>query len=163
MFLMGNSTIDVADLDFCDFAKFQRRVKFRVKFLKDLRGRFRKEYLGLLVQMAHNMSRAFELSEIVLIKNPNRKRLYWPLGKVFELIPGRDGKVHTLKLRCSNSEIIRPIQRVFPLEIQSAETVNSEDVPLEADAPKIPSANVDVSESTIIPVDVPPNMPKVSR
>ncbi|GFU14648.1 putative RNA-directed DNA polymerase from transposon X-element [Nephila pilipes] len=36
-------------------------------------------------------------------------------------------------------------------------------VPLDADAPKIPSSNVDVSESTMIPVDAPPNMPKFSR
>ncbi|GFR33142.1 DUF5641 domain-containing protein [Trichonephila clavata] len=145
MFLMGNSSIEVIDLDLCDFAKFQRRVKFRAKLLKDLRGRFRKEYLGLLVQKAHKTSRAFKVGEIFLIENPN-KRLYWPLGKVVELIPGRDGKVRTLKLRCSNSEIIRPIQRVFPLEIQSAETAESDDVPLDADAPKVPSATLDVSE-----------------
>ncbi|GFX31470.1 uncharacterized protein TNCV_433111 [Trichonephila clavipes] len=84
------------------------------------------------------------------------------LSKVIELIPGSDGKVRTLKLRCSNSEIIRPIQRVFPLEIQSAEMGESNDVPLDAEALKIPSADVDVSESTI-PVNAPPNMPKVSR
>ncbi|GFQ79234.1 hypothetical protein TNCT_588231 [Trichonephila clavata] len=78
------------------------------------------------------MSRAFKVGEIVLIKNPN-KRLYWPLGKVIELIPRRDGKVRILKLRCSNSEIIHPIQRVFPLEIQSAEMAESNDVPLDAD------------------------------
>ncbi|GFT18902.1 DUF5641 domain-containing protein [Nephila pilipes] len=162
MVLMGNSSIDMTDLDLCDFAKFQRRVKFRAKLLKDLRGRFRKEYLGLLVPKAHKTSRAFKVGEIVLIENPNKKRLYWPLGKVVEMIPGRDGKVRTLKLRCSKTEIIRPIQTVFPLEIQYAEMAESDDVPLDADAPKIPSANVDVSESTMIPVDAPPNMSKVS-
>ncbi|GFT43848.1 integrase catalytic domain-containing protein [Trichonephila clavipes] len=29
----------------------------------------------------------------------------------------RDGKVRTLKLKCKNSELIRPIQRVYPLEV----------------------------------------------
>ncbi|GFT64260.1 integrase catalytic domain-containing protein [Nephila pilipes] len=160
---MGNSSIDVTDLDLSDFAKFQRRVKFRAKLLKDLRGRFRKEYLGLLVQNAHKTSRAFKVGEIVLIENPNKKRFYWPLGKVVKLIPGRDGKVRTLKLRCNKTEIIRPIQRVFPLEIQSAETAELDVVPLDADAPKIPSANFDVSESSMIPVDAHPNMPNLSR
>ncbi|GFT08067.1 DUF5641 domain-containing protein [Nephila pilipes] len=89
------------------------------EILKDLRGRFLKEYLGLLVQKAHKTSRAFKVGEIVLIENPNKKRHYWPL--------------------------------------------ESDDVPLDADAPKIPSANADVSESIMIPVDAPPNMPKVSR
>ncbi|GFU33127.1 uncharacterized protein NPIL_512421 [Nephila pilipes] len=103
------------------------------------------------------------IGEIVLIENPNKKRLYWPLGKIVELIPGRDGKVRTLKLRCNKTEIIRPIQRVFPMEIQSAETAELDVVPLDADAPKIPSSNVYVSESTIIPVDAPPYMSKLSR
>ncbi|GFT43725.1 integrase catalytic domain-containing protein [Trichonephila clavipes] len=123
MFMMSNVSLDVTDLDLSDFARFQKRVKFRARLLKDLRGRFR---------------------------------------KVIELIPGRDGIVRTLKLRCSNSEIIRPIQRVFSLEIQSAEMGESNDVPLDAEALEIPSAGVGVSESAI-PVSAPPNMPKVSR
>ncbi|GFU73710.1 hypothetical protein TNCV_21951 [Trichonephila clavipes] len=109
------------------------------------------------------MTQAFKVSGIVIIENPNKKRLNWPLGKAVELIHGRDGKICTLKLRCSNSEIIHPIQRVFPLEIQSAEMAESHDVPLDAEALKIPSANVDILESAMIPIDAPPNMPKVSR
>ncbi|GFW20747.1 DUF5641 domain-containing protein [Trichonephila clavipes] len=161
MFMMSNASLDVTDLDLSDFAKFQKRVKFRARLLKDLRGRFRKENIGLLVQKAPKTTQALKVGEIVLIDNPNKKRLYLPLGKVIELIPGRDGKVCTLKLRCSNSEIIRPIQRVFPLEIQSPEMGESNDVPLDAETLKIPSAGVDVSESAI-PVNAPPNMPKVS-
>ncbi|GFU88126.1 putative RNA-directed DNA polymerase from transposon X-element [Trichonephila clavipes] len=45
---------------------------------------------------------------------------------------------------------------------RSAEMEESNDVPLDAEALKIPSAGVDVSESAI-PVNAPPNMPKVSR
>ncbi|GFV78495.1 integrase catalytic domain-containing protein [Trichonephila clavipes] len=160
--MMSIASLDVTVLDLSDFARFQKRVKFRARLLKDLRGRFRKEYLGLLVQKAHKTTRALKVGEIVLIENPNKKRLYWPLGKVIELIPGRDGKVRTLKLRCSNSEIFHPIQRVFPLETQTAEMGESNDVPLDAEALKIPSAGVDVSESAIS-VNAPPNMPKVSR
>ncbi|GFW48438.1 integrase catalytic domain-containing protein [Trichonephila clavipes] len=104
MFMMSNASLDVTDLDLSDFARFQKRVKFRARFLKDLRGRFRKEYLGLLVQKAHKTTRA----------------------------------------------------------LKSAEMGESNDVPLDAEALKIPSAGVDVSESAI-PVNAPPNMPKVSR
>ncbi|GFT36944.1 DUF5641 domain-containing protein [Trichonephila clavipes] len=117
-----------------DFARFQKRVKFRARLLKDLRGRFHKE---IRVQKAHKTTRTLKVGEIVLIEALNKNRLYWPLGKVIEQIPGRDGKVRTLKLRCSNSEIIRPIKRVFPLEIQSAEMGESNDVPLDAEALKI--------------------------
>ncbi|GFY38419.1 DUF5641 domain-containing protein [Trichonephila inaurata madagascariensis] len=91
MFMMSDSSLDVTVLDPSDFAGFQKRVKFRARLLKDLRGRFRKEYLDLLVQKSHKTTRALEVGEIVLIENSN-KRLFWPLGKVIELIPGRDGK-----------------------------------------------------------------------
>ncbi|GFY30691.1 uncharacterized protein TNCV_3118511 [Trichonephila clavipes] len=40
IFMMSNSSLDVADLDLSDFAKFQKRVKFRARLLKDLRRRF---------------------------------------------------------------------------------------------------------------------------
>ncbi|GFX00573.1 integrase catalytic domain-containing protein [Trichonephila clavipes] len=136
MFMMKNVSLVVTYLDLIDFARFQKRVKFRARLLKDLRGTFRKGYLGLLVQKAHKTTRALKVDEIFLIENPNKKRFYWPLGKVIELTPGRDGK--------------------------SAEMGESNDVPLDSEALKIPSAAVDVSESTI-PVNAPPNMPKVSR
>ncbi|GFT36569.1 putative RNA-directed DNA polymerase from transposon X-element [Nephila pilipes] len=54
-----------------------------------------------------------------------------------------------------NNEISVPTTRERQLKLDV--------VPLDADAPKIPSANVDVSESTMIPVDAPPNRPKLSR
>ncbi|GFT11562.1 DUF5641 domain-containing protein [Trichonephila clavipes] len=53
MSMMSNASLDVADLDLRDFVRFQKMDKFRARLLKDLRGRFRKEYLGLLVQKAH--------------------------------------------------------------------------------------------------------------
>ncbi|GFW61675.1 hypothetical protein TNCV_3706101 [Trichonephila clavipes] len=95
MFMMSNSSLDVTDLDLSEFSRFQKRVKFRARLLKGLRGGFRKQYLGLLVQKAHKMIRAFK----------------------------------------------------------SAEMGESNDVPLDAEALK----------SVMIPVNVPPNMPKVSR
>ncbi|GFU23110.1 DUF5641 domain-containing protein [Trichonephila clavipes] len=160
---VSSPPLHVTDLDLSDFARFQKSVKFRARLLKDLRGRFRKAYLELLVQKAHKTTRVLIVGEIVLIENPNKKRLYWPLGKFIELIPGRDGKVRSLKLRCSNSEIICLIQRVLPLETQSAEMGESNDVPLDSEALKIPSGSVDVSESAMIPVNAPLNMSKVSR
>ncbi|GFW47480.1 integrase catalytic domain-containing protein [Trichonephila clavipes] len=59
----------------------------------------------------------FKVGDVVMIEEPSKKRVYWPLGKVISLLPGRDGKVHTLKLKCKNSELIRPNQRVHPLEV----------------------------------------------
>ncbi|GFQ95145.1 integrase catalytic domain-containing protein [Trichonephila clavata] len=122
MFFMTNISAEVTDLDLNDFAKFQRRVRFRAKLFKDLKSRFRKEYLGLLAQKRSKpISHKMKVGEIVLVENPNKKRLYWPLAKVLDLLPGRNGNIRTLKLKCGNAEIIRPVPRLFLLEIQPEE------------------------------------------
>ncbi|GFR15602.1 protein LTV1 [Trichonephila clavata] len=122
MFLMTNSSAEVTDLDLNAFTKFQRRVRFRAKLFKDLKSRFRKEYSGLLAQKRSKpISHKMKVGEIVLVENPNKKRLYWPLAEVLELLPGRDGNIRTMKLKCGNAEMIRPVQRLFPLEIQPEE------------------------------------------
>ncbi|GFV60053.1 transposon Ty3-G Gag-Pol polyprotein [Trichonephila clavipes] len=41
----------------------------------------------------------FKVGDVVMIEEPSKKRVYWPLGKVISLLPGRDGKVRTLKLK----------------------------------------------------------------
>lgn len=92
--------------------------------MKDLRQCFRKEYLSQLVQK-HNEKRSREpnIGEIVLMGDDIKKRLFWPLAKIIELIHGRDGKVRTVRLKTQHGMVLRPIQRIFPLEIQANETV----------------------------------------
>ncbi|GFU17773.1 hypothetical protein TNCV_1700321 [Trichonephila clavipes] len=61
-----------------------------------------------------------ELVEMVLIGNDNKKRLSWPVAKIIELIPGRDGEIRTVRPKNSTwKEVIRPVQRIFPLEVQA--------------------------------------------
>ncbi|GFQ69413.1 hypothetical protein TNCT_20561 [Trichonephila clavata] len=62
-----------------------------------------------------------KVGDTVLVENPNKKRLYRSLAMVLELLPGRDGTVRALRLKCGNAEIIRTVQRLFPLEIQPEE------------------------------------------
>ncbi|GFQ83890.1 hypothetical protein TNCT_669891 [Trichonephila clavata] len=87
-----------------------------------------------------------KVGEIVLVENPN-KRLYWPLAKVLKLLMGRDGNIRTLRLKCGNAEIIRPVQRLFPLEIQPEElliaAVGMEKVPEPSTWSEVPVAYTD--------------------
>ncbi|GFR06376.1 hypothetical protein TNCT_454911 [Trichonephila clavata] len=88
-----------------------------------------------------------KVGEIVLVENPNKKSLYLPLAKVLELVPGRDGNIRTLKLKCGNAEIIRPVQRLFLLEIQPEElpiaAVGMERVPEPSTLSEVPVAYTD--------------------
>ncbi|GFY75670.1 putative RNA-directed DNA polymerase from transposon X-element [Trichonephila inaurata madagascariensis] len=66
--------------------------------------------------------RELRLGEIVLIGDDIKKRINWPLAKVFRLIPGKDGKIRTVELKARTGIMLRPIQRAYPLEVQSTET-----------------------------------------
>ncbi|GFU81465.1 putative RNA-directed DNA polymerase from transposon X-element [Trichonephila clavipes] len=69
MFLVENHNLDVPDIDYRDTVNLRKRVRYRQKLLNDLRHRFRKEYLGLLIQNKNKKGPLLEvrLGEIVLI------------------------------------------------------------------------------------------------
>ncbi|GFY04922.1 integrase catalytic domain-containing protein [Trichonephila clavipes] len=45
-------------------------------------------------------------------------------AKVIWLIPGKDGKIRTVELKTRTGTMLRPIQRVYPLEVQLIETLD---------------------------------------
>ncbi|GFX67405.1 integrase catalytic domain-containing protein [Trichonephila clavipes] len=142
LFLNGKSSYDTIDLGLSEFSKFQKRIKYRRKLIHDFRSRFRKEYLGQLHQKRpEKPGHDFKVGDVVMIEELSKKRVYWPLGKVISLLPGRDGKVRTLKLKCKNSELIRPIQRVYPLEVPF---INNEIVKIDG----VPTSSVNEDKLT---------------
>ncbi|GFR30533.1 DUF5641 domain-containing protein [Trichonephila clavata] len=81
-------------------------MKLRIKLLSNLRQRFRKEYLGELIQKQNdNRVREPRVGEMVLIGDDNKKRLSWPIAKIIELIPGRDGEIRTVRLKTQHGTV----------------------------------------------------------
>ncbi|GBM39555.1 hypothetical protein AVEN_52912-1 [Araneus ventricosus] len=95
MFLIENQNFSTGDIDLVETQSFRKRIKFKAKLLKDLRLRFRKEYLSLLIQkQGRNKNvREPQIGEVVLIGDDSKKRLNWPLAIIMEVLAGRDGKV----------------------------------------------------------------------
>ncbi|GFW16721.1 uncharacterized protein TNCV_1639571 [Trichonephila clavipes] len=122
---------------------WERLVRVIKELLKrTLDKRFRKEYLGQLRQKhSGKPDHDFKVGDVVMIEEPSKKRVYWPLGKVISLLPGRDGKVRTLKLKCKNYELIRKIQRVYPLEVPF---INNEIVKIDG----VPTSSVNEDKLT---------------
>ena len=52
---------------------------------------------------------------VVLLLKEQQKRHTWPLGRVMELIHGRDNLVRSVKILTDGSVVTRPIQHVVPL------------------------------------------------
>ncbi|GFS74291.1 integrase catalytic domain-containing protein [Trichonephila clavipes] len=128
MFLISNKNSNIEDIEELNSNSLNKRIKYRSKLLKDLRERFRNEYLSQLIQK-HNEkeSRDPHIGEVVLFGDDNKKRLFWALVKIIELIPGRDGKIQTVRLKTQHGKILRPIQRIYPLEIRSNENLQRDE------------------------------------
>ena len=61
--------------------------------------------------------RDVKVGDVVLIENEGKRRISWPMARIIEVHPGRDGHIRVVRLKTSSGELIRPIQRIFPLEI----------------------------------------------
>ncbi|GFV95677.1 DUF5641 domain-containing protein [Trichonephila clavipes] len=118
--LIENRCSDTTDIDELNSRDLRKRMKYRIKLLSDLRQRYRKEYLSELIQKQNdNRVREPRIGEMVLIGNDNKKRLSWSIAKIIELIPGRDREIRTVRLKTQHGTVIRPVQRIFPLEVQA--------------------------------------------
>ena len=91
--------------------------------------RFSKEYLLELHQhhlevckRNYDMFCKLVLGDVVLIKDDKTKRNEWKKGKVVKLLEGNDGNVRGAMLKVCNrgvvSYLLRPIQKIIPLEVQ---------------------------------------------
>ena len=85
--------------------------------------RWRSEYLTSLreyqkLQNTRKLPRIPKLNHIVIINDDKLPRHQWRLGRIIELIKGRDGEIRAVNLLVgkSHSVIDRPINLVYPIE-----------------------------------------------
>ncbi|GFY39839.1 integrase catalytic domain-containing protein [Trichonephila inaurata madagascariensis] len=111
------------DLDLIDSQHILKRLRYLHTLLSNLRKRFYKEYLGELVRSPKVASRRKMISsgEIVIVESKNPNRMNWPLAQGIKLFPGKDGVECVAKLRLASGEIIRPLQRIYPLELSASD------------------------------------------
>jgi hypothetical protein len=124
--------LPVAVLPEVDVTESTLRINLKKiqKLRAELRSRFRKEYLSQLVSRAKGKKSSIPLGpdDVVLVEMDNCKRVDWPMGVVLEVYPGKDNNVRVAKLKTTKGVLVRPIQRLFPLEIRKAVQVADPDM-----------------------------------
>ncbi|GBM17001.1 hypothetical protein AVEN_133278-1 [Araneus ventricosus] len=80
-----------------------------------------KQMLGKLRNFSQSQVDVIKEGDIVLIGHTNSKRIYFQLVKVMKLIPGRDGRVRVVEVSTGGGSFLRPIQRLYPLEVSGAD------------------------------------------
>ena len=68
------------------------------------------------------------LNEVVLVEAPNKTRPWWQLGRVIELLPGKDGKCRTVRIkRPDKSEAVYSLKHLYPLELRVTPSLTHEE------------------------------------
>lgn len=101
--------------------------------------RWKREYLVSLKEhhWPNKGSVTVSKGDVVLLDD-GQARLHWRLGKVEDLIVGRDGKTRSVHLRTSTGTSIRPILNLYPLELRNQEIdlVSTDETMDKADRPR---------------------------
>ncbi|KAJ8977402.1 hypothetical protein NQ317_003183 [Molorchus minor] len=127
MFLQDLVENGIPDCDAVDRASLCRRIRYKQKTREHLRNRFRSEYLGQLKLIGGKRPLGqVSLGDVVLIGNDNKKRLTWPLDRIVELIPGKDGTVRLVRVDTAKGQLLRPLQRIYPLECTDVKEIGKE-------------------------------------
>ncbi|UYV73026.1 hypothetical protein LAZ67_10001589 [Cordylochernes scorpioides] len=119
LFLHEVREVGVPDLDLIDNQTLSRKYQYIKRVREDLRERFRIEYFGFLRQETRRLKTTipFKVGDMVLIGQESLKRLHWPLARIIQLYPGKDGLVRVAKVKTSSGDKIRPIPKLYNLEI----------------------------------------------
>ena len=77
-----------------------------------------------------------KVGSIVMVREDGLPKLKWPLGIVEEVFPGRDGLVRALRIRMAKGSFLKPIQKLYCLEMPlHAPDVSDSAPPSRADSP----------------------------
>ena len=102
-----------------DAAQMSSRLRYLSRTLEHVKNRWEVEYLSQLNKHQQTMSRPLAVGDVVFVLDDTKRKQFWRLGRIIELFPGRDGKRRVAKVKLSTSTLLRPIQRLVPLEVSS--------------------------------------------
>jgi hypothetical protein len=124
MFMYDLPMSDVPEAKMLKGSVLDSKKRSLSQLLQELKDRFRKEYLGLLVQRGkEKLTHDYKVGDIVFVERDDQKRIFWPMARIVELFPGKDGVARMARLKTKSGELVRALQRLYPLEVSQEETL----------------------------------------
>ncbi|UYV71446.1 hypothetical protein LAZ67_8003250 [Cordylochernes scorpioides] len=120
MFLQEQTDVEFPECQNMGSNPTTPKLRYLSKLREELKSRFRKEYLSRLVQRNRRIyNPKLQAGDVVLVVMDNKKRNFWPLAVIEEILFGRDGVIKLVKVKTAVGTFLRPIQKIYPLEISS--------------------------------------------
>ena len=65
----------------------------------------------------YDVEKNLKIGDVVLLVQPGLSRENWPLGRIVDVFPGKDGHTRVAKVQCGEKTFVRPIHKLVPLDI----------------------------------------------
>ena len=120
-FLLDN--ISGSDLEFSTRKDLVKAVEKREDMYKTFKDSWYDEYLLFLRETSREIyqdgwENKINVGDVVLIATPNKSRPWWSMGRVTELLHGKDGAIRTVKVsRPDGTSAVHSIKLLHPLEL----------------------------------------------
>ena len=122
--LFGNLE-QLPEWEYCDGGDYTtslaKSLEYRDRTLGQFKDQWLREYLLNLREKDRSMphrDRTWSKGEIALLKLPVKLRAHWPLCRVVETFPDKEGVVRTLKvIKSDRSESVVNVSQLIPLEL----------------------------------------------
>ncbi|GFR04706.1 integrase catalytic domain-containing protein [Trichonephila clavata] len=115
-----------------DPKRLNKRCAYRLKLRQDLRNRFRNEYLGILKDYSKVKGESYiKEGDLVLFGDTNNKRTNCPLGIFIRMYKAKDGRVLVAEVKTQFGCVVKPVQKLYPLEGTTADSLSSTATDLE--------------------------------
>ena len=119
-FLIGKTMVAYSETLIPSLLKRWNRCQAMVQHFL---ARWSKEYLQTL--QAKGKWRAIQpnlqVGDVVILKEDKTFACYWPLAKVLQTYPGKDGLVRVAKIKTATSELKRPVTKLSLLHREEAD------------------------------------------
>ena len=127
-FLLGKSAGEQTTVTFdglpISMQDLQVAYSVRLGTLKTFWNRWLIEYISNLPPIVNKTNKVQDicLGELVLIRQENIRRVYWPLGRIVNIFPGRDGVIRAVEIKMTDNTILkRSVQMLHRLETFEAD------------------------------------------
>lgn len=70
--------------------------------------------------MADTKHQNLQVNDIMVIANNTNPRGEWPVGRILNVYPGKDGKIRSAMVNTFTGEYLRPVEKLCLLEEESS-------------------------------------------
>ena len=117
---------ELTDPSYGEAAQVRKRAKLEAAVLNDFQKRWRHEYLTSLRdyhKASGNNQQSVKKGDVVVVHD-DIPRTTWKMAVIEDLIMGGDGLVRAATIRTSTGTTNRPITKLYPLELNTADEVS---------------------------------------